>query len=210
MKVLVACEESQEVCKAFRAKGHEAYSCDLIEPSGGHSEEWKQIPNFPQYEASSLGRIKSVERTICYKNGRLVHIKQRILKPTKSSGYYSVNLSVKNKSKSVKVHVLIALAFIGQNQNGYDVRHKNGNKSDNRSENLEYGTRSENMMDGYRIRGYVTKNQKLSPEKAVEIIKKNKDGVSQRRLAEQYNVSKSAIAAILTGENYKWYTAIAK
>lgn len=36
MKVLVACEESQEVCKAFRARGHEAYSCDLIEPSGGH------------------------------------------------------------------------------------------------------------------------------------------------------------------------------
>ena len=38
MKILVACEESQEVCKAFRAKGHEAYSCDLQEPSGGHPE----------------------------------------------------------------------------------------------------------------------------------------------------------------------------
>ena len=38
MKVLVACEESQEVCKAFREKGHEAYSCDMIPPSGGHPE----------------------------------------------------------------------------------------------------------------------------------------------------------------------------
>ena len=38
MKVLIACEESQTVCKAFRAKGHEAYSCDIIEPSGGHPE----------------------------------------------------------------------------------------------------------------------------------------------------------------------------
>jgi hypothetical protein len=38
MKVLIACEESQEVCKAFRAKGHEAYSCDLIEPSGGRGK----------------------------------------------------------------------------------------------------------------------------------------------------------------------------
>ena len=38
MKVLVACEESQEVCKAFRAKGHEAYSCDLEPCSGGHPE----------------------------------------------------------------------------------------------------------------------------------------------------------------------------
>ena len=38
MKVLVACEESQEVCKAFRKKGHEAYSCDIQECSGGHPE----------------------------------------------------------------------------------------------------------------------------------------------------------------------------
>ena len=38
MKVLIACEESQEVCKAFRARGHEAYSCDLQDCSGGHPE----------------------------------------------------------------------------------------------------------------------------------------------------------------------------
>lgn len=38
MKVLIACEESQTVCKAFRERGHEAYSCDIIEPSGGHPE----------------------------------------------------------------------------------------------------------------------------------------------------------------------------
>ena len=38
MKVLVACEESQRVCIAFREKGHEAYSCDIVECSGGHPE----------------------------------------------------------------------------------------------------------------------------------------------------------------------------
>lgn len=38
MKVLVACEESQTVCKAFRDRGHEAYSADIQEPSGGHPE----------------------------------------------------------------------------------------------------------------------------------------------------------------------------
>ena len=38
MKVIVACEESQTVCKAFRARGHEAYSCDIQLPSGGHPE----------------------------------------------------------------------------------------------------------------------------------------------------------------------------
>ena len=38
MKVLIACEESQEVCQAFRTLGHEAYSCDIQEPSSGHPE----------------------------------------------------------------------------------------------------------------------------------------------------------------------------
>lgn len=38
MKILVACEESQAVCKAFRKRGHEAYSCDIIDESGGHPE----------------------------------------------------------------------------------------------------------------------------------------------------------------------------
>lgn len=44
MKVLVACEESQTVCKAFRERGHEAYSCDIQEPSGGHPE-WHILGN---------------------------------------------------------------------------------------------------------------------------------------------------------------------
>jgi len=60
MKILVACEESQTVCKAFRAKGHEAYSCDILPCSGGHPEwhlqqditplleqEWDMIIAFP-------------------------------------------------------------------------------------------------------------------------------------------------------------------
>ena len=60
MKILVACEESQRVCKAFREKGHEAYSCDILPCSGGHpewhlqqdvipllSEEWDMIIAFP-------------------------------------------------------------------------------------------------------------------------------------------------------------------
>ena len=82
MKVLVACEESQRVCAAFRARGHEAYSCDIIDPSGGHPE-WhiKQdvlgilnptktiigCPNYPEYEDliefhTMDGRKHSVEK----------------------------------------------------------------------------------------------------------------------------------------------------
>ena len=48
MKVLVACEESQEVCKAFRELGHEAYSCDIQDCSGGHPE-WHIMGDALQY-----------------------------------------------------------------------------------------------------------------------------------------------------------------
>ena len=202
MKVLIACEESQRVCIAFRKSGHEAYSCDIQDPSGGHPEEWRVIPGFPEYEASSLGRIRSVDRTINYSNGRVVHAKQRILRPTKSSGYYSVNLSRNNKPTSTKVHVLVAAAFLGLNPGGLDVRHKNGCRTDNRAENLEYGTRSENVLDGYKITGKTMVNQKLSPQKAEEIRSKSQNGVSQRSLAEEYGVSKSTIAAILQRKIY--------
>lgn len=58
MKVLVACEESQEVCKAFRARGHEAYSCDLLEPSGGHPE-WHILGD--ALEAIRGGQISTMD-----------------------------------------------------------------------------------------------------------------------------------------------------
>lgn len=202
MRVLIACEESQEVCKAFRELGHEAYSCDIQEPSGGHPEEWRPIPGFPAYEVSSIGRVRSVDRVIDYANGRRVHSKQRILKPTKSSGYYSVNLSKNGKSTSKKVHTLVAATFLGQRPSGSDVRHKNGRKTDNRKENLEYGTRSENVLDGYRITGKTMACQKLSPKIAEEIREKGKNGASQRKLAAEYGVSKSTIGAILKMKIY--------
>lgn len=58
MKVLIACEESQTVCKAFRALGHEAYSCDVQEPSGGHPE-WHILGD--ALEALNGGKIVTMD-----------------------------------------------------------------------------------------------------------------------------------------------------
>ena len=58
MKVLVACEESQRVCAAFRKRGHEAYSCDIIEPSGGHPE-WHILGD--ALEAVKGGAIQTMD-----------------------------------------------------------------------------------------------------------------------------------------------------
>lgn len=204
MRVLVACEESQAVTIELRELGHEAYSCDIQECSGGIPEEWRVIPQFQDYEASSRGRIRSREREIVYSNGRKRTYKSKILSPGESVGYLFVNVCKAGKSKSVKVHNLIAMAFLGEKPDKFDVCHINGNRKDNRVSNLEYGSRSKNNLDGYRIRGYINKNQKLSPDAAEEIRQKLSSGISQRNLAREYKVCKSTIAAIKDNKLYGW------
>lgn len=71
MRILIACEESQEVCKSFRSKGHEAYSCDILDCSGGHPEwhikadvleilkiKWDMIIAFPPCTHLSVSGAK--------------------------------------------------------------------------------------------------------------------------------------------------------
>ena len=180
-KLLVCCEESQHVC----------------------TEEWRDIPEFIGYQASTLGNIRSVDRIVEYSNGTKRLRKGKILKPTLSTGYYSVNLSTKEKIVSKKIHVLIARTFIGERPQGSDVRHKDGNKLNNVLSNIEYGTRSENMLDGYKIYGKTMRCQKLSPETATIIRKEYSEGYSYSKLAQKYSVSKSTIGAIIRQEIYK-------
>lgn len=180
-KLLVCREESQRVC----------------------TEEWRNIPEFMGYQASTLGNIRSIDRAVMYSNGIKRFRKGKILKPTLSAGYYSVNLSTKEKIVSKKIHVLIALTFLGERPKGSDVRHKDGNKLNNALSNIEYGTRSENMLDGYKIYGRTMYCQKLSPEIAKIIRKEYSEGFSYSKLAQKYSVAKSTIGAIIRQEIYK-------
>ena len=167
-------------------------------------EIWKNIIEYPNYQISSLGRVKSKERMITDNLGRTRCIHSRILKQGDSMGYAFVNLIKNGEVNSVKIHVLVAETFLGQRPDGYDVCHKNGNKKDNNVDNLEYGTRSKNNLDNYRINGCVTKNQKLTVDEVKEIKKQLQQGVSQRKLALKYGVCKSTIAAIKSKELYGW------
>ena len=70
MKVLVACEESQEVCKAFREKGHEAYSCDIINCSGGHPQ-WHIMDDV--LKILTGGKFKTMDgRSHCISNWDMI------------------------------------------------------------------------------------------------------------------------------------------
>ena len=114
-------------------------------------EVWKSIPlkNLDGlYEASTLGRIRSVYQEKL-RNGRwgvkLYRKKGKVLAFYKqSNGYTAITLGYENKTYKLLVHRLIASTFITNPENKKEVNHKNGDRADNRVENLEWMTSSEN------------------------------------------------------------------
>ena len=112
-------------------------------------ETWKAIPGFADYEASSFGRVRSVDRyRRTARNQDIFHLRKgKILSPILNRGYLVVKLGGPNKAYGV--HQAVALAFHGIKPDGLVVDHINGVKTDNRPENLEYVTSSENTKRQY-------------------------------------------------------------
>lgn len=113
-------------------------------------EVWKDIPGYEScYQASNLGRIKSCNRLVKYKNGKTQPIKEKILKQNIStSGYLQVSLCKNNIREKVMVHRVIAITFIENKENKPTVNHINEIKTDNRVENLEWATYKEQINCG--------------------------------------------------------------
>jgi hypothetical protein len=113
-------------------------------------EEWRPIPGLDGYEASSAGRIRSRSRVVTRSNGSPLPIPGRVLRPSgrKSGlGYLVLSPTVDGEQRTYSVHVLIARTFIGPRPEGLVLRHRNGDRRDNRASNLCYGTQSENIHD---------------------------------------------------------------
>jgi hypothetical protein len=109
-------------------------------------EIWKSIPEFEgYYEASTLGRIRSIERVV--KSGRGFRtVPSTILKPSLGQwGYEQVSLCMNNKHQTKRVNRLIALTFIPNPNNLPQVNHKDGVKTNNCVDNLEWCDGSYNM-----------------------------------------------------------------
>lgn len=170
------------------------------------SETWKAVADWPNYEASSFGRIRRLST-------------QRVLSPSTSrQGYLRVTLH----GKSVAVAKLVALAFLGPRPNGLQINHIDGIKANNRPENLEYCTSSENNKHAFRLglnkggkdhglnrhpeaRLYGSKQHlaRFTEDQVKTIRREYATGTtSYIKLAKRFNVHRDTIMQMVTGETW--------
>lgn len=116
-------------------------------------EIWKDIPQFEGiYQASTKGRIRSLDRERYCRNKHTFLCKGKILMPKiQNSGYMIVWLRKDGKTYAKTIHRLIAKTFIPNPSAFEQVNHKDGNKINNNVKNLEWCSRSENVKHAYRV-----------------------------------------------------------
>jgi len=114
---------------------------------------WKPIKNYEGlYEISNHGIIKSLEHININSLGVKSIFKTKILNPPPNNkGYLVVQLMKSGKRKTFSIHRLVAFTFILNPQNKPEVNHKDGIKTNNKVNNLEWSTKSENGQHAYNI-----------------------------------------------------------
>lgn len=115
-------------------------------------EKWHPVIGYEGfYEVSNLGRVRSLDRNVTYRNGRNKDWRGQILKSSMTgSGYPGVELCRNGTGKTTLVHVLVAAAFIGPRPKGKHVAHYDGDKSNPKLSNLRYASPTENNADKIR------------------------------------------------------------
>ncbi len=164
------------------------------------TEIWKPV-FMGYYEASSLGRVRSMPKGFVLKGS-----------PNKR-GYLRINIYYGGGRSNWNIHRIVALAFLGPIPDGMQVNHKDFNKTNNAVSNLEYVSSAENVAHAKKnmrywsgSRGY---GSKLSDSDAEKIRALRASGVSTDSLARKYSVNPTTIRRVVAGTSYP-YAALAK
>ena len=148
----------------------------------------KDIANYEGlYSVDQHGNVWSIKR-------------DAVLKPRiRKNGYAAVALSKNGVVKDFFIHRLVAQAYIG-NVVGLDVNHIDGDRENNKFDNLEIVDRSKNLLHGMHV--LRSKNAKLTHEQVVNVKQLVKNGVAQADIARDLCVSKQIINQIVRNKTY--------
>ncbi len=141
-------------------------------------EYWKDITTYLNYEVSTYGRIRNKA------TGRV------LMPQTMSKGYLGVRLYDSGNGKTYKIHRLVALAFISGNFDGAQVNHKDGNKSNNNIDNLEWLSNKDNHEHAITT-GLWSPTFKIGEDKREAALEMLSSGLSTRAVASKLGVGKS-------------------
>lgn len=172
-------------------------------------ETWKDIPDYENfYQANPCGLIKSLSKSLRVKNGYRVTKELIIVNTDNGNGYLVCSLSKNTNRKSILLHRIIALTFIQNPKNLPEVNHKDGDKTNNSVENLEWCTRQENIDHSWNNNltnciGEKHHNSTLNNFKVKEIREKYATGnYSYSKLGIEYNTNMFNIRNII--KRYTW------
>lgn len=179
------------------------------------TEEWRDIPGFPFYQASSQGRIRSCCRCSCRRITRDDRTQWRMLRGCLGNrGYYYITFGPYGRRKKFNksVHTLVALAFFGICPPGKCINHIDHNRTNNAIGNLEYVTQAQNMRHAWNCgrvpipparRGENGTMAKLTQSQADEIRRIYKaEIISLAKLGRLFGVTGKAIGNILRGRTF--------
>lgn len=161
--------------------------------------KWNLIPGTQSYYITKKGLVRSDI------NGRIKYLS----KWSDAKGYIRVKITINNKATSVSVHRLVALTFLPNPENKPQVNHKNGIKTDNQVDNLEWCTCAENIKHAWRLglnlatKGENHPTSKLNENKVYAIrVLYALNKATLKELAEIFNVHKSTIHSIVKNKNW--------
>ena len=163
-------------------------------------EEWRVILDFPNYEISNKGRLRSIKLSV------KLYIKGNI----KGSGYLQDSITDKNgKNRFIQRHRLVAIAFIDNPNNLPQVNHKDGNKLNNIIENLEWVTASENIKHAFDIgiknlKGEKNNMAKLNMDIVNEIRELANTDITLTKIAKLYNISIATVSLIVARKRWNY------